>query len=83
MNLAGRDVTDYLIKILREDNTIFPTNAEKNFAKDIKEEICYVALDFEKEKSNYQKMKYKMHDDNFGDKKFKEPEILFHPKNVC
>ena len=84
MDLAGKDITDYLVKNLEESGVSFNTLVQKKIiSKLIKEKTCYVAFDFEKEKNNYKSMTYEMPDGkliNVKDERFRAPEILFHPE---
>lgn len=47
--LAGRDLTQFLARILKDDNYNFETSAEKESVRDMKEKCCYVADDYEAE----------------------------------
>jgi len=49
LNVAGRDLTDALVAQLGERGYPIQTAAEREVVIEIKEKLCYVAYDFEKE----------------------------------
>merc|ERR1711924_209020 len=53
INLAGRDLTDYICKILTESKINLHTSAERESAKKIKEDLCYISMNFAEEVDNF------------------------------
>jgi actin len=90
LDLAGRDITEYLMRLLRQRGYALTTSAEKEIVRDIKEKLCYVALDPEKElrlaeKVSGMEKSYMLPDGEtltVGVERFLAPEVFFNPGAV-
>lgn len=90
LNVAGRHVTRYLIKLLQMRGYNFNRSADFDTVRQIKEQCCYVGYDLEVEKrlaleTTTLLQKFELPDGRevkLGMERFEAPEVLFQPSLV-
>ncbi|XP_058391293.1 actin-related protein T1 [Diceros bicornis minor] len=86
--VAGTDITEHLTRVLLATGSTFPCILNKALVNDIKEKLCYVALEPEKKLCKRPEevlREYKLPDGNvihIGDQLYQVPEILFAPDQL-
>ncbi|KAK4664789.1 uncharacterized protein QC763_507660 [Podospora pseudopauciseta] len=94
LDLGGRHITDYMIKLLRESGHNFvPTTSEHEVVENIKHLRCYTAFDFENETRLWVEREsdptFQLHEIshelpdgqviNLTNERFRGPEAMFRP----
>lgn len=88
--LGGKDLTDYLMKLLNEKGISMYSSTEKEIVRAMKERISYVSMDYDKDikecsKTGSADMKYDLPDNQeiiVGSERFRCPEIMFKPNLI-
>lgn len=87
LNVAGRHITKYLVKLLQVSGYAFNRSADLETVRQIKEKLCYVGYDLDVEKqlaieTTTLLRKYELPDGRVikvGRERYEAPEVLFQP----
>ena len=87
LDIAGRHITDYLIRLLQIKGYAFNSSSDFEYAREIKEKYCFVSCDIESDRkldteTTYYNSMHKLPDGRkirISSEKFEAPEILFDP----
>jgi actin-related protein 2 len=87
LDIAGRHITEYLIKLLQMKGYAFNSSADFELVREIKEKYCFVSCDIESDRkldaeTTYYNSIHKLPDGRkirISNEKFEAPEILFNP----
>jgi len=87
LNVAGRHITRYLVKLLQVRGYAFNRTADFETVRQIKEKLCYAAYDLEIDRklaleTTVLVQKYELPDGRIikvGSERFDATEVLFHP----
>jgi len=87
LNVAGRHITRYLIKLLQVRGYAFNRTADFETVRQIKEKLCYVGVELDIEKrlaleTTTLIQKYELPDGRvikLGQERYEAPEVLFQP----
>jgi len=88
-NVAGRDITEYLIRLLRKAGNKFVSSAEQEVVDRIKIKTCYVVYNVEKTENetveDEPEVPFTLPDGTsieVGTEQYRAPEVLFNPSII-
>lgn len=87
LNLAGRHVTNYLVRLLMQSGYAFNSSADFETVRDIKEQLCFVSYDTKKDRkladeTTLLDKEYTLPDKSIikvGRERYQAAECLFNP----
>jgi actin-related protein 2 len=87
LNVAGRHITEYLIRLLQLKGYAFNSSADFETVRELKEKFCMVSCDIQQDRmldreTTYYNSFYKLNSGKVikvSNEKFEAPEILFNP----
>lgn len=87
LNIAGRHITDYLIRLLQVKGYAFNSSADFEIVRELKEKFCMVSSNIEEDRrlereTSFYNSFYKLSNGKtikLSNEKFEAPEILFNP----
>jgi actin-related protein 2 len=90
MDIAGRHITEYLVKLLQKKGYFFNSSADFEFVRELKERYCFVSNDIESDRllereTPYYNSFHLLPDQTrirISDEKFEATEILFQPNLI-
>jgi len=90
MDIAGRHVTEYLVRLLQKKGYAFNSSADFDFVRELKEKYCFVSNDIESDRklereTSFYNSYHLLPDETrirISDEKFEAPEILFNPSLI-
>ena len=90
LDIAGRHITEYLIKLLQRKVYSFNSSADFELVREIKEKYCFVSCDIDSDRkldaeTTYYNSIHKLPDGRkirISNEKFEAPEILFNPNLI-
>ena len=90
MDIAGRHITEYLVRLLQKKGYSFNSSADFEFVRELKEKYCFVSNDIENDRqlerqTTFYNSYHLLPDETrirISDEKFEAPEILFNPSLI-